>query len=249
MITITPRSRTRSGAGFPGNITTVVFDLLDTVVDEVGSIGAETAAAFGRAGLDSHRAEKTAERWTTELAAFTEDVRLRREAWRPHDELRREALFESLEPAEREALGERAVAALALVGHRLVPWPDAVAAVDAVAARFTVVALTDGNLSQAVDLCTAAGLRWHCVLVADAAHSFRPDPAMYRLAIDRLQIEPAHTLYVSAMEWDLEAAAEHGYRTAYVSRRDVPEPVEPYDLDLRVAGLDELASRLLRALA
>jgi 2-haloacid dehalogenase len=244
MMTITPRSRARSGADFPGNLTTVVFELL-TVVDEKGTIAAETADVFGKAGLDRHAAEKTAERWVSEMTAFADDVRLRREPWRTSDELRREALFESLDPGEREALGERAIAALALVGHRLRPWPDAVAAVNTLADGFTVVALTDANLSQAVDLCCAAGLRWHCLLVADSVRTFRPDPAMYRLATERLQLDPVHTLYASAQPWDLDVAAEHGYRTAFVRRPGAAEPDDRDEFDLRVGDLAELAKSLL----
>ena len=38
------------------------------------------------------------------------------------------------------------------------------------------------------DLFAAGGLTWHCVLSGEMVHAYKPDPAVYRLALDRLAL-------------------------------------------------------------
>lgn len=80
---------------------------------------------------------------------------------------------------QRIALGPEWIARLAGVGRRLAAWPDSNAALDALAARYAVVALTNGSLSQLVAMSAHAGLRWHGLLTSDLAQAFKPDPRMY----------------------------------------------------------------------
>src|SRR3546814_14626237 len=54
--------------------------------------------------------------------------------------------------------------------------------------------------------------------------TFKPAPAAYRYAIDTLGIDPARTLFVAAHPWDLRAAAEYGFRTAYIARPAAERP-------------------------
>jgi len=43
------------------------------------------------------------------------------------------------------------------------------------------------------DLFAAAGLTWHCVLSGELVHAYKPDPAVYRLAVERLALDPPRT--------------------------------------------------------
>jgi 2-haloacid dehalogenase len=133
---------------------------------------------------------------------------------------------------------------LALAGHRLRPWPDSGAALRALAGSFTVVALSNASLAQLADMSAAGGLAWHCVLSGELARAYKPDPAVYQLAIRLLGLDPAATMMVAAHPWDLRAAAGHGLRTAYVARpgEGVPGPDDRFDV--RAGDLAELAARL-----
>jgi 2-haloacid dehalogenase len=133
---------------------------------------------------------------------------------------------------------------LALAGHRLRPWPDSGPALQALARSFTVVALSNASLAQLADMFAAGGLAWHCVLSGELARAYKPDPAVYQLAIRLLGLDPAATMMVAAHPWDLRAAAGHGLRTAYVARpgEGVPGPGDRFDV--RVGDLAELAARL-----
>ena len=219
----------------------LLFDVLGTVVDEAGSMRAELAAALDQAGA-VQQAGALAAAWARRFAALVSSIG-EGAPWRSTDELNAEALADVLRNGPR--LPEATVRHLALAGHRLMPWPDSQAALRRLARRFTTVALSNGNLSMLTDLFTAGGLTWHCVLSGETVHAYKPDPAVYRLAVDRLALDPRRTLMVAAHPWDLRAAAAHGLRTANVQRagEGAPEPSDTFDLT--VPDLAALAARLL----
>jgi len=188
------------------------------------------------------QAELLAAAWARRFAALVSSIR-RGAPWRSADDLHAEALAQVLRDGPQ--LAEATVQHLVLAGHRLRPWPDAQEALRHLARQFTVVALSNGNLSMLTDLFAAAGLTWHCVLSGEMVHAYKPDPAVYRLALDRLALDPRRTLMVAAHPWDLRAAAAHGLRTAYIQRagEGAPEPSDTFDLT--APDLAALAARLL----
>lgn len=223
------------------DVDTLLFDVLGTVVDEAGSMRAELAAALDRAGAGGD-AEVLADAWSQRFATLLSAI-YEGAPWRSTDALNAEALADVLRDGPR--LPDAAVQRLGLCGHRLKPWPDAQAALHGLAGRFTVVALSNGNLSMLADVFAAGGLTWHCVLSGEMVHAYKPDPAVYRFALDRLELDPRRTLMVAAHPWDLRSAAAHGLRTAYVERAGEGDP-EPTDaFDLAVPDLAGLAARLL----
>ena len=227
------------------DIDILLFDVLGTVVDETGTVRAELAAALDQAGAGRGQSEALAAAWARRFASLVAKIR-EGAAWRSADELHAEALADVLR--DGPLLPEATVQRLALVGHRLSPWPDAVEALQRLAQRFTVVALSNGNLSMLVDLFSSAGLTWHCVVSGEMVHAYKPDPAMYRFALERLALDPRRTLMVAAHPWDLRAAAAHGLRTAYIEREGEGDP-EPSDtFDLALPDLASLATRLLMAM-
>jgi 2-haloacid dehalogenase len=223
------------------DIDTLLFDVLGTVVDEAGSMQAEVAAVLGQAD-DSAQAEALASAWLRRASALIASI-CEGSPWRSADDVNAEALAEVLR--DGPALPEPAVRHLALAGHRLRPFPDAVAALRGLAGRFTIVALSNGNLSLLTDLFAGAGLTWHGVLSGEMVHAYKPDPAVYRFALDRLALDPRRTLMVAAHAWDLRAAAGFGLRTAFIQRagEDEPEPSDAFDLE--VPDLAALAALLL----
>ncbi|WP_181138468.1 haloacid dehalogenase type II [Streptomyces sp. Ru73] len=243
------RSGARAAAAFPGNITTLVFDVLGTVVDETGTVTQELADAFAATGAGREPARATAQLWQQRLAGLVERVRHGEEPWQDNDTLRRRALEEALLAGGAPAVTGETFEHLAQVGHRLRPWPDAPAALARLARHFAVVALTNAGLAQATDLSAAGGLTWHCLLSTDELRTYKPDPAVYSLPMDRLAVAPAHSLFVAAHPWDLDAAHECGYRTALVRRPGADRPDDPARYDLRCPGLTALADRLTDAVA
>jgi 2-haloacid dehalogenase len=223
------------------DIDTLLFDVLGTVVDEAGSIRAELAAALDQAGAGGS-AEALAAAWAERFDGLTSDIR-QGAPWRSTDDLNAEALAVVLR--DGPSLPADAVQNLALVGHRLKPWPDSPAALRRLTGRFTTVALSNGNLAMLADLFAAGGLTWHGVVSGEMMHAYKPDPAVYRFALDRLALDPGRTLMVAAHPWDLRAAAAQGMRTAFVDRAGEGDP-EPSDtFDVTASDLADLAALLV----
>jgi 2-haloacid dehalogenase len=222
-------------------IDTLLFDTLGTVVDESGSMRAELGAALDQAG-SGERTQELAAAWERRFAVLVGAI-VDGAPWRSTDDLNAQALADVLRDGPR--LPEATMARLGRAGHRLRPWPDAQQALGRLARRFTIVALSNGNLSMLTDLFAAGGLTWHGVLSGELVHAYKPDPAVYRLALDRLELDPRRTLMVAAHPWDLRAAAALGLRTAYIERagEGAPDPSDVFDLS--VPDLAALASRLV----
>jgi 2-haloacid dehalogenase len=223
------------------DVDTLLFDVLGTVVDEAGSMRAELAAALNQADAP-RQAETMTDAWMQRFAALVSAIGVGA-PWRSTDDLNAEALGDVLRGGP--PLPEVTIRQLALAGHRLRPWPDSQAALRRLAARFTIVALSNGNLSMLTDMFAAGGLTWHGVLSGEMVHAYKPDPAVYRLALERLALDPHRTLMVAAHPWDLRAAATHGLRTAYIERAGEGAPAPADRFDLTVPDLAALAERLL----
>jgi 2-haloacid dehalogenase len=234
----------RAAAALPAGIRTLVFDVLGTVVDEAGSIAAETAAALSAGGADPGRGPQLADDWIRHLDAMVSQVSTGDAPWRSNDALRRAALLGALRTAGLDGFPPGVIDELALAGHRLRPWPDSARALRALAGNFTVVALSNADLAQLANFSAAGGLAWHCVLSAELVKAYKPDPAVYRLALDLLGLNPAQTMMVAAHPWDLRSAAGHGMRTAYIARPGEGIPAADDSFDVSAGSLADLAELL-----
>jgi 2-haloacid dehalogenase len=229
----------------PDRITTLVFDILGTVVDERGSMARELAAALTAVGEDPSGAPELTGAWLAALDGRLAEVRAGRAVWRRPDDLAGEALRATLADAAVGSLSDEAVAALGHAGHRLIPWPDSAAAIDRLAGRFKLVALSNAGFAQLADLFAAGRLTWHATLSTELAGTFKPDPAAYRLVFDRLDLDPDRTLFVAAHVWDLRSAGSHGFATAYVERGEGGAAPDAGEFDWRAGSLAELADVLI----
>lgn len=114
--------------------------------------------------------------------------------------------------------------------------------------RLGVVSNFYGNVER---ILADAGLLPFLSVVADSARvgAAKPDPAIFRYALERLQPSPAETLHVGdSYERDVEAARRAGLRTAWLVGEKSRGPVDdPSAADLVVHSLEELAQRLEEA--
>ncbi|WP_262700054.1 MULTISPECIES: haloacid dehalogenase type II [Streptomyces] len=225
-------------------IDAVVFDVLGTLVDEPTGIRAgirELAPALDDSGI-----ERLLSLWQRHI-----DREQRRilDGARPYvttEVLDREAARLVADAAGVDA--PAAVAALAVSGRRLPPWSDTVAGLARLAGRFPLIGLSNASRTALLELNAHAGLRWHQALSAEEARAYKPDPAVYELAVTVSGRPPERLLMVAAHAWDLRGAQALGLRTAYVAR-PVGDPPGPSDrFDLHADGLADLADQLDRNL-
>jgi 2-haloacid dehalogenase len=225
----------------------LVFDVFGTVVDWRGSIAREVdALALGVDGA------AFADAWRARYQPAMERVRSGARPWTRLDVLHRENLDATLTQfGIADRLDEPSRVALNLAWHRLDPWPEAVAGLARLKARYLIAPLSNGNVSLLTRMAKRAGLPWDCILSAEVYHAYKPDPRAYLGVPDTFDLAPSQVMMVAAHASDLRAAAACGLRTAYVDRPlefgpdrrgDVPRADDRFDL--QVGGFDELATRL-----
>jgi 2-haloacid dehalogenase len=222
------------------DIEIVVFDILGTMVDHPGGIrrGLRTLLP----DLDDATTTKLVLLWSQHVDEQEQEILAGRRTYVDSTVIDLEAATRVA--AEADIGSVEAVRSLAAAGQRLEPWPDSLAALNGIASHFPVVGLSNASRSALTRINAHAGLRWHQVLSAEDAHSYKPHPDVYRLAITNAGCSPDRILMVAAHAWDLRGAQAAGMKTAYVER-PVGDPPRSLDsFDLLPTSLDDLATRL-----
>jgi 2-haloacid dehalogenase len=220
----------------------LVFDVFGTLVDWRSGI----ADAF-RASAVPGDAEELADAWRARYQPILAEVNDGSRPWGDFDELHLATLD--------DLLAERGVVLAAeerrrLVGawHRLDPWPDVREGLEALRRDRVVATLSNGHVALLVDLARHGDLRFDCVLSAELARVYKPDPEVYLTAARLLGVGAAELMLVAAHPWDLAGARGAGLRTAFVERPLEYGPGSPAredrDADESVGDLLELARRL-----
>lgn len=112
------------------------------------------------------------------------------------------------------------------------------------AQRVPIAILSNGDADMLADAIAAAGLDalFDHVLTVHEAGIFKPAPAVYRLAVDRLAVPPAAISFQSSNRWDIAGAKTAGLRCVWINRANQPDeyPDAPPDVVLSdLTRLDE----------
>lgn len=223
----------------------LAFDIFGTVVDWHGSIVREMRSLHP--GVD---ADAFALAWRAGYQPAMQRVRSGELGWTRIDELHRLILDELLPRFGLQHLGEAERQHLNRVWHRLAPWPDSVAGLRRLKARYTLTTLSNGNIGLLTHMAKRAGLPWDCILSAEVFRAYKPDPATYLGVARTFDLSPGEVMLVAAHHDDLEAARTCGLRTAYVERPLEFGAAHPKDVspragnDLHVDSLLALARQL-----
>jgi 2-haloacid dehalogenase len=191
----------------------LAFDVFGTVVDWHGSIVRELAALDPQVDGDAF-----ALAWRAGSQPAMARVRSGELGWTRIDELHRMILDEILPRFGLEHLSQDERAHLNRVWHRLDPWPDAVAGLTRLKARYTITPLSNGNIGLLTHMAKRAGLPWDCILSAEVFRAYKPDPATYLGVARVFDLAPEQVMLCAAHHDDLAAARACGLRTAYIER-------------------------------
>ena len=197
-------------------IQALTCDVFGTVVDWRRGVMDAGRELEKRTGVAADWAE-LAGAWRRGYKPAMEAVSSGARPWATIDVLHREILDRLL--TERGlSLPEEDRRWLNLAWHRLPAWLDVVAGVDRLGRRFVVSALSNGNVSLLVDLARYSRMSWDCVLSAELAGDYKPQPVVYLRAAALLGLEPPQVLMVAAHDHDLLGARAAGFATAFVPR-------------------------------
>ena len=94
------------------------------------------------------------------------------------------------------------------------------------------------------------GMPWDCILGAEVAHHYKPDPESYGTAVKLLGLKAEQVMMVAAHQGDLLASAKVGLRTAFVPRpREhgpdrTPDPTPDPSFNVVAENFVDLAAKL-----
>ena len=174
-----------------------------------------------------------------------------RRPWIRVDRIYREALDILLDRAE---LGDRFTTserdAINEVWTRLDPWPDTIEGLARLRRLYTLGTLSNAGMAAMVAVVKHAGLPFDAVISAELALSYKPAPAVYRLAVDYLGFAADEIMLVACHKYDLHAAKGQGMKTAFVPRPEEFGPLGRPDVtadptfDINATDFRDLADQL-----
>lgn len=195
----------------------VLFDLLTALLD---------SWTVWNAAAGSPAMGKT---WRTEYLRLTYGCG----AYVPYEQLVRTAAC---------AVGLPDAAAVALEARwlELAPWSGVPAVLDALQGRSKLAVVT--NCSRRLGMLAAARLnvRWDCVMTAEEAGYYKPDPRSYRLALAKLDVRATEAAFVAGSGYDLFGTSAVGLRTYWHNRAGLARPRGAPPADCESATLDNL---------
>lgn len=210
-----------------------VFDAYGTLFD-VASAAEEARAALG------DRWQPLAELWRAKQLQYTW---LRSLAGRHADfwQVTGDALDFALQAL---AISDAPLRARLLESYRrLAAYPEARDVLGRLrAAGVRLAVLSNGApamLASAAESAGLAGLLEQVLSVEDVG-VYKPHPAVYRLAVDRLGVPAAEILFVSSNGWDAFGAKAFGLQVAWCNRAGQPPERLPAAPDVEVRSLSEL---------
>lgn len=114
------------------------------------------------------------------------------------------------------------------------------------AAGLQLAILSNGTPAMLAAVVSHCGLTqiFDAVLSVEEVGVFKPHPAVYRLACDRLRIAPEAICFLSSNAWDAYSAKAFGLRVVWCNRFGQPPERIPATPDGEIAELSELPALL-----
>ena len=222
----------------------LTFDIFGTVLDLTGSLAgpageflaAHGCAMSGEAFYAEWRARQRIEQYQDNLLMLGHSGYL---------ETCRRAFVYCLKHHE-VSYSDDAVSEFMQVYKQLQPYNDAIEGLRALAERYQLVALSNGEQWYLEELlANNVPIGFDAIISVDQVGAFKPSPGIYRKAIQRLGCEPGEIMMVAAHSFDILGAQACGFKAAYVNRYGLPTEESEYQPDIVVDDFVELAARLL----
>ena len=195
----------------------VLFDLLTALIDS-WTLWNSVAGS-----------EASGRRWRAEYLRLTYGCG----AYVPYETLVRDA-------ARNTGLAESAADALEARWPDLPVWSGAQQALDALKGRARLAVVTNCSIRLGALAAARLATPWDCVVTAEEAGAYKPDPRPYRLALDRLGVAPQEAAFVAGSGYDLFGTSAVGLRTYWHNRVALARPGGAPAAALERPTLDDL---------
>jgi 2-haloacid dehalogenase len=227
----------------------LAFDVFGTTVDWCAGVAREAKALLAPKGYDFDWTA-FAVRWRKEYQPAMEEVRKGDRGYVILDQLHYEMLEPVLFEYRVEGLSEADKQELAYAWRKLDPWPDTIAGMQRLGKKYTLAALSNGNIALISAMAKRAGIPWDVVLGAELVKQYKPRGEVYDSAAHLLSVTNAEVMMAACHIWDLDGAHGRGLKCAYVRRAmeyggmlDTKPPAAG-TYDVHAADFLDLADRL-----
>ena len=137
----------------------------------------------------------------------------------PYEDLVREA-------ASLSGLGESAPRELDRLWLDLRPWSGVQETLDALAGRCKLAVVTNCSVRLGEAAAERLDVRWDCVMTAEEAGYYKPNPRPYQMALARLGVDARDAAFVAGSAFDLVGTSAVGLRTYWHNRVGLARPPE-----------------------
>lgn len=207
-----------------------IFDVFGTLVDWRSSIARQVAPLLVERGIDV-AAETFADHWRGRYDPSMAPIRDGQHPYVALDDLHRENLNFILDDMSLNPLFDDATRQeMARFWERLDPWPDVVEGLDSLKGKAIIAPCSNGSIALMVRLAKHGSLPWDCILGAELARSYKPDPKVYQACCEALRLEPVDVMMVACHNSDLAAARACGLQTGFIARPTEHGPEQTIDL-------------------
>ncbi len=137
-----------------------------------------------------------------------------------------------------------------LAWHQLDCWPDFPGTLARLREKFVVASFTILTVSLIIDTARRNGLSWDAVISCEMIGTYKTQPKAYEQAARWLALEPPEILMVACHNFDLNAARDVGFKSAFVRRpaewgaAGPPDPTPDPHHDIIADDFPDLARQL-----
>jgi 2-haloacid dehalogenase len=231
------------------NVKACIFDVFGTVVDWRTSI-IRQARQFGKDNEVEADWEAFAEAWRGKYGPYMNKVRTGELPWTNLDRLHRMSLDVVLEEFHIEGISEEVKDEFNKAWHHLDPWPDTVPGLYRLKRKFILSPMSNGNIALMTNMAKNGGMPWDCILGAEVAQHYKPDPESYLTAVELLGMRPEQVVMTAAHQPDLLSAQKTGVKTAFVPRPmehgpdRTPDPTPDPSFNVVASSFVDLAAKV-----
>jgi 2-haloacid dehalogenase len=133
-----------------------------------------------------------------------------------------------------------------LVGEieKLKPFPEVPEALDRIRSKYKLVVLSNGDPDMLETAKKYHKISFDRVISVAEANSFKPHVATYTKAAELVGLKLDQILFVANHAFDCIGAKSAGMRTAFIDRRSRPFGITPYQPDILVPTMKDLADAI-----
>ena len=227
----------------------LIFDVFGTVVDWRSSIISQCRELGEIKGVEADW-EEFADAWRGQYRPFMDKVRSGELPWTNLDALHRMSLDLVLEKFGLNGFSDAEKSQMNLFWHNLRPWPDSVPGLYRLKHRYIVAPMSNGNIALMTNMAKNGGLPWDCILGAEVAKHYKPDPESYLTAVELLGLRPDQVMMTAAHQGDLLASQKVGLQTGFVPRprehgpNRTPDPTPDPSFNVVATDFMDLAAKM-----